>query len=1235
MLTFALYQDQFMRTLLRAVLPAFFVLVALGAFSQNNQVSTADTSQYPYWIKMMQDPDANFFQTQRAFELYWKDREITRGCGWKPFKRWESFMQTRVSPTGEKPAPDAVIKAYAEYMQQHDQSASLNGNWISQGPVSIPSAKGYQGLGRINAIAFHPTDPNIIYIGAPSGGLWVTTQGGNNWTTYTDGLPTLGVSAIAICPSNPQIMYIGTGDRDAGDAPGVGVMKSTDGGLTWSSSNTGMGNRTVGKLLINTLNQNIIYAATSGGIYKSVDAGANWTLKVGGDFKDLVFKPGNQSTLYASFDGKFYRSVDDGETWTQVTSGIPGAARGVIGVTPANPNMVYFLLAKGDNSYQGVYRSTDSGLNFSTRSTGPNIMDWSCDGSGTGGQAWYDLCMAVDPINPDIIYAGGVNIWKSTDGGTSWQISGHWYGGCSVPAVHADQHVFEVNPLNNRIYVGNDGGIYLTQNGGANWPEISNGLVISQTYKLGQSATVDDRVVNGYQDNGTSLFDNGMWYAIGGGDGMECAIDYTNHMYSYTTVYYGSIDRHYGLSNQGTIAANGVNGIDEEGAWVTPFILDANDPNTMFIGYKNVWRSRNIKNSSVGGVKWKKISTINTGNLSVLEQSPVNTNILYASSGGSLFLSIDAQSDSPSWANITSFLPSSTDITDLEASPFEESTVYMTMSNNKVYKSTDKGINWTNITGTLPNIHISNIEYYKNSQEGLYLATDASVFYRDLSMTDWIPFSNGLPANARVTELEIFYSSASVANDRIKASTYGRGLWKSDMYFTTPTADFTADKTLVPPGCPVNFKDLSLGVPSQWDWTFAGGSPSSSNVKNPQGIVYNSPGVYLVELTATNSAGSSTITKTGYIVVSDTLKPVADFSASNRVFCTSGETVTFTDKSEYCPNAWQWEFSPNTVTFVNGTTMHSQNPNVLFSQQGNYTVQLVVTNANGTNAAVKQDYIIIGGYQLPFSENFETANFDTRSWEIENPDMNVTWDIDTVYGHGPGQYAARMDFFHYQAPPGRRDRLISPALDFTGMNNPVLTFDHAYATRYSSTSDSLIIYISDDCGSNWTRIFQAGEKGQGTFATAPKTTNLFVPTSADDWCGIGWGSNCYSIDLSAWANKSGIRIAFESYNRYSNNLYIDNITVAEATGIEKPAATGGIMLYPNPARSIVTLISDKPLGRTTIAIVDMAGVIRLTKEINTNHALNETLNLSDLRPGLYFVKINTQESSFTRKLVLN
>ncbi|NVO20997.1 MAG: T9SS type A sorting domain-containing protein [Bacteroidetes bacterium] len=1224
-----------MRIYISCSILVIFLLSASASFSQSTSpVALQDTAKYPYWIQMMQDPSSNFFATQKAFNTYWQDRKITKGCGWKPFKRWENYMHTRVSPNGDIPSPDYTLKTINAYYQQKDASLSLAGNWISQGPFDLPADKGYKGLGRVNTIAFHPTDQNTIYVGAPSGGCWVTTVGGNNWTTTTDMLPTLGVSGIAIDPLNPSTIYIGTGDRDAGDAPGMGVMKSTDNGQTWAFANTGMGNATVAKLLIHPTNPLVIYAATSTGIYKSIDGAANWERKTTIGFKDITFKPNSTTILYGASGGNFYRSTDSGENWYQITAGLPSASRGVIGVTPADPQMVYFLLTNSDNSYRGVYRSTDGGNIFAQRSVSPNIMDWSCDGSGTGGQAWYDLAIAVDPVNPNIIYSGGVDVWKSTDGGVFWQINAHWYGGCSVPAVHADQHFFAFNPLNNRLYIGNDGGIYWTDNGGSSWNEISSGLAISQPYKLGQSATIDDLVANGYQDNGTSLFDNGTWYAIGGGDGMECAIDFIDPTYRYTTVYYGSINRVHNLENQGTIAGKGVNGIDEDGAWVTPFLIDEQDPNSMFIGYKNVWRSDNIKASSAASVKWKKISNINTANLEVLEQSPVNTNILYASSAGSLYLSTNAKSEFPSWLNISGNLPAAGTITAIEAHPYEENTVYLTQA-NKVFKSTDRGSNWVNISGTLPNIHISTIVYYKHSQEGLYVGTDAGVFYRENGMNDWIPFTTGLPANARVTELEIYNDSISPAADRIKAATYGRGMWKSDMYVNTPVADFSADKLLIPVGCAVNFKDLSSGVPSEWNWSFPGASPSSSSAKNPSNITYTAAGVYNVQLISGNQVGSDTILKTGYIVVSDTLKPQVGFTANPKVLCNPFEIVALTDTSRYCPGSWEWLITPNTFNFVNGTSMNSQNPQVQFTSNGNYSVQLTVTNSNGNATVSKQDYLVVGGYLLPFSEDFESASFASKSWEIENPDNMITWDLATVSGNEPGNIAARMNFFDYSVPPGRRDRLITPALDFTGTDPVFMTFEHAYASRYTSFSDSLIILISEDCGISWERIFAAGEKGQGTFATVPKQTTLFIPSSADDWCGGGWGSSCYLLDLTHYANRPQIKIAFESYNRYGNDLYVDNINISRTTNLPLLSPGSLVHLFPNPSKGFVTLSSEQPVEKLSVKLQNLFGETVYNNSYPASSSLNESIDLTNLPKGIYVFRIAGEHIQQNLKIIID
>jgi len=204
------------------LLCSFVVISSYASAESLSSISENDTANNPYWIEMMQDRDANFFDTQRAFNLYWEDREITKGCGWKPFKRWESYWQTRVLSDGSFPSPSKEYNAFMDYSAKHK---SVSGDWVELGPTLNPENGG--GLGRVNCIAFHPADPNTMWAGAPAGGLWKTDNGGLSWTSNTDHLPTLGVSGILIDYTNTDIIYIGTGDRDAGDARGLGVIYTT------------------------------------------------------------------------------------------------------------------------------------------------------------------------------------------------------------------------------------------------------------------------------------------------------------------------------------------------------------------------------------------------------------------------------------------------------------------------------------------------------------------------------------------------------------------------------------------------------------------------------------------------------------------------------------------------------------------------------------------------------------------------------------------------------------------------------------------------------------------------------------------------------------------------------------------------------------------------------------------------------------------------------------------------
>ncbi|NNF34714.1 MAG: hypothetical protein HKN68_11420 [Saprospiraceae bacterium] len=414
------------------LLAAFIAIVSQEMFSQN-------------WVEMMQDPDAQFEETVAAFEKWWGNRDVknTKGTGYKQFQRWRHFMESRVSEDGRQSGQLRTLVEFHDYYRGknlNNRSSAVTAQWSEVGPVNLPFNGTGQpnGVGRVSAIAFHPTETNTILVGSPAGGFIESNDYGNTWTNKSNALTRLGVSSIVVHPTNTNTIFIGTGDRDGGDAPGRGVWRSTDGGDNWHQWNSGMGNRTVYEILMHPGNPDIMIASANGRIYRTIDGGANWTATYSGveNFKDIAFKPGDPNIIYAS-SNDYFRSTDNGSSWTQITSGVPtGSSRIAIAVSPDNPEYVY-LFAGTNSSFKGLYRSTNSGFSFTQRSNSPNILGYDTNG-GSGSQAWYDLVALGDPNDVNHIIVGAINLWESFDGGTTWSIVSHWVGSGGNPAVHAD-----------------------------------------------------------------------------------------------------------------------------------------------------------------------------------------------------------------------------------------------------------------------------------------------------------------------------------------------------------------------------------------------------------------------------------------------------------------------------------------------------------------------------------------------------------------------------------------------------------------------------------------------------------------------------------------------------------------------------------------------------------------------------------------------------------------------------
>ncbi len=823
----------------------------------------------------LESGELTFFEIRDAFNSYWSDKEVVNGYymvngvktkagGWKQFKRWEWFWENRVDPvTGEFPN-NSAWEEYQRIKETLVPQRSASGNWVSMGPSTSPG--GYAGIGRLNCIGFHPTDNNTLYVGAASGGVWKSTDGGSSWTPMSDDIEAIGISDIIVIPtSGDDLVYIATGDRDASDTYSVGVLKSTDGGSTWQTtglSYTAGQKRLVNRLLLDPTNNNTLYAATTDGLYKSTDAGVNWSFLTANVYIDMEFKPGTSNIIYGSTkQGDIYKSTDSGATWT--TSLNTSGHRTEIAVSADDATVVYAVMAASNSGLYGVYKSTDSGSSFSLIYDSDNLLGWRCDGTDSGGQGWYDLCIAADPNDAGTVFLGGVNTWKSTNGGSSWSINTHWSGTCwgSATTVHADKHNLAFQNGSSTLWECNDGGLYSTTNSGSTWSHHTDGMVISQMYRLGVAQTTSADVITGLQDNGTKALLTSTWNDVLGGDGMECLIDYSDENVQYASLYYGAIYRTTDHWSSSTQIDDGISG---NAAWVTPYVQDPNNSNTILVGFQDVWKSTNQGNN------WTQLSTWSGSTLRSLAVAPSNSNYIYAATTGTLYGTDDGGS---SWSNITGSLPTgSSNITYISVKDDDPNTIWLSMgefNNYCVYESTNGGSSWTDISAGLPSLPTNCVIQNKQntSQTELYAATDVGVYLK-LGAANWTPFFDNMP-NVVVTELEIYYD-ANPANSLLRASTYGRGLWESDLYTSnTLSANFTADDTNINLGESVNFTDVSTGSPTSWTWTFEGGTPGSHSGQTPPPIQYNTEGTWDVTLVVSDGTDTDTEIKTDYITVMD------------------------------------------------------------------------------------------------------------------------------------------------------------------------------------------------------------------------------------------------------------------------------------------------------------------------------------------------------------------------------
>ena len=731
-------------------------------------------------------------------------------------------------------------------------------------------------------------------------------------------MESLGVSDIVVIPSNPNIIFIGTGDRDGQRNPPVerGVMKSTDGGLTFSQSNTGMGFVKVNKLILNPQNSNTMIAATDFGIFVSYNQGTNWASKSGNsfDYRDLKYCPGDTTIVYAtSFNigggANFYRSTNGGSSWTNVNTGMSAASRRCrmeIAVTAHNPNIVYLLSAAPSSRnfvFDSLYKSSDKGATF--RGLTPNlknILGGDIDGNSTSGQGWYDIAMISSPTDSNFLFVGGVNTFKSSNGGTTWTPASSWWGEAGTPFMHADVHYFARSPHNNNIYIGHDGGVAYTNNG-ASFTDINDSLCITQLYNIGVSQKSKTRFIAGTQDNGTSLSSNTVWKAQIGGDGMHCDISNLDTTKMVASLYYGRFF---------TTVDNGANWVDRTSLiseanistspWVSPMHIHPRVNNIVVAALNNVWISKNIFS---GSPSFSSISSLSTSmEATALRFSNSNDSLVFVGwQDGSVRYCSNIFATSPSLTSCGTTFPSASgsEVYDIETS-YDNKDLIWVARGNRIYRSANRGTTWTNITANLSSapydIPIKSIVVDKNMSEALYVGTAIGVFYKDSAMTNWVPFNTGMPATATITDLEIVYDTVCSSSSVIYAGTYGRSLWKSDLRISTtePGPNFTLPATSCS-GIPVPVTNTTTNhtASTKYKWiitpsagvTFVSGTNDSSVTPVLQ---FSTMGTYSIELRAEKPRGGFCRTKKTNIITIGTGGKISHSTTKDTTVC-PGDTV--------------------------------------------------------------------------------------------------------------------------------------------------------------------------------------------------------------------------------------------------------------------------------------------------------------------------------------------------------
>jgi len=676
------------------------------------------------------------------------------------------------------------------------QNESQSGAWENFGP--------HVKSGRIISIAFHPTDTNIIYAGAASGGLWRSNDYGNSWQPITDQYPTMGIGAVALNPQNPSSILIATGEGyDFGNefTSGFGIFISHDAGLTWDTTNVtaGLGDSFAGMdIAWNSSDTTKVCVATSFGVYFSNNGGTTYSYVLDRLPSRMVQDLQNPAHIYLTaryytpvYPGGFYQSYNSGQTWSLVvTPGLPAVTDigyASIAVHPVYNNIIFLNISQsslyGVGPMQGLYKSDDFGNSFTQVLTNVDIhcyqqpYDYICQG-------WYDNTIAISAADTNMLIAGGTRFWKSFDGGSNWTNCDLDSTGVNY-VVHPDHHQTLYHPLTHHLFDCNDAGINYSDDDGTTWTYIGDGLITHQFYTIASAETDSEVVIGGAQDAGlfssTTTLSVDDWENEFSGDAFGCAIDFQDADVWYATLFLNY--RRIRTANAGTTWSQINSGTSTDDQWRMPLVMHPTD-NQVLLTSNDYYMYITMN----GGFNWQQVA--NAGFIGCFEFDKVNSDIVFASElyGGTIYRSINGGT---TWFQLTSS-PGSP-VTDLAADPQNIGVLYAAIGSfgaqEQVYKSIDGGASWINISSNIPPVPVNTLVVDPWDSLIIYAGTDLGVWVSEDGGISWTDFNNGMPYV--VVDDMHFYKPDTT----IRIGTYGRGYWRTKR-ITSSSVGIHGDKSL-------------------------------------------------------------------------------------------------------------------------------------------------------------------------------------------------------------------------------------------------------------------------------------------------------------------------------------------------------------------------------------------------------------------------------------------------------